>query len=74
MNNPTFPGAELESYTKRKVRMPMHTDVARVIVVPAQRILLNVAADPGCNMDKVCWSMEQYAEYLGDRAFCLLGL
>ena len=74
MNNPTLTGAELDGYTRRKVRIPKYADVARIIVVPAQCILVNIAAVPDCNMDKVCWTMEQYADYLGDRAFCLLGL
>ena len=74
MNNPTVPGAELDEYTKRKVRITKHADVARIIIVPVQCILINTAAAPDCNMDKVCWTMEQYAEYLGDRAFCLLGI
>lgn len=72
MNRYILAPSQLESYHRYSAHIPERANTARLIVVPAQMILTNEAAAPGCNVDRVFWTMEAYADFLGDRAFCLL--
>lgn len=71
MNRYTLTPSQLESFHRYSVHIPERANTARLIVVPAQLIITNAAAAPGCNVDRVFWTMEDYAAFLGDRAFCL---
>lgn len=72
MNRYILTRSQLDGYSRRSARIPERANTARLIVVPAQLILTNTAAAPGCNVDRVFYTMEAYANFLGDRAFCLL--
>ena len=72
MNRYILTRSQLDGYSRRSAHIPERANTARLIVVPAQLILTNTAAVPGCNVDRVFHSMESYIDFLGDRAFCLL--
>lgn len=72
MNRYIITQSQLEAYHRRSAHIPERANTARLIVTPAQLIITNTAAAPGCNVDRVFWTMEAYADFLGDRAFCLL--
>lgn len=71
MNRYILATSQLEAFHRRSAHIPERANTARMIIVPAQLIIENAAA-PGCNVDRVFWTMEDYVDFLGDRAFCLL--
>lgn len=71
MNRYILAPSQLEAFHRRSAHIPERANTARLIVVPAQLIITNTAAAPDCNVDRVFWTMEDYADFLGGRAFCL---
>lgn len=62
----------LHEFTRREVSLPERANTARLIILPAHLILINTAAAPGCNVDRLFMSLGHAVEFLGDRAFELL--
>ena len=62
----------LHELTRREVPLPERANTARLIILPAHLILINAAAAPGCNGDRLFRSLGHAVEFLGDRAFELL--
>lgn len=73
MNRYIITPSQLEGYSRRSAHIPERANTARLIVVPAQLIITNTAANPGCNIDRVFYTMTDYADFLGDRVLCLFG-
>lgn len=72
MNRYIITPAQLETFRRRDAHIPERANTARLIVIPAQLILTNTAAAPGCNVDRVFYTIESFADFLGDRAFYVL--
>lgn len=55
----------LRAFARREVFLPDRADTARMILLPAHLILINTAAEPGCNVDRLFTSMGQVRAFLG---------
>lgn len=62
----------LHELTRREVSLPERANTARLVILPTHTILINTAAAPGCNVDRLFMSLGHAVEFLGDRAFELL--
>lgn len=72
MNRYTITDAQLATFRRRFAWIPERANTARLIVVPAELIVQNIAAKPGCNVDRVFYTVESYADFVGDRAFIMM--
>lgn len=73
MNRYILAPSQLEAFHRRSAHIPERANTARMIIVPAQLIIENAAAAPGCNVDRVFFTQQDVIDFLGDRAFCPLG-
>ena len=62
----------LHELTRREVSLPERANTARLIILPAHLILINTAAAPGCNVDRIFYTVGAYADFVGDMAFILI--
>lgn len=69
MNRYIISPAQLDAYHRHEAHFPERADTARMIIVPTQTILINTSATPGCNVDKIFYTMEEWVDFIGDRVF-----
>lgn len=62
----------VKTYRRQFVNMPERSDTARMIVTPAGVVIINMAAMPGCNVDRVFYTLPQFVRFAGVKAACLL--
>ncbi len=70
MNRYIVTNEQLEAYDRHEIHLPERAHTARMIIVPSKAILINTAAAPGCNVDRIFYTLEQWVDFAGDRAFC----
>ena len=67
MNRYIVTDEQLAAYERHEIHLPERAHTARMIIVPSQVILINTAAAPGCNVDRVFYRMEEWLDFIGDR-------
>ena len=72
MNRYIVTHSQLDGYSRRSAHIPERANTARLIILPAHLILINTAAAPGCNVDRIFYTVGAYADFVGDCAFILL--
>ena len=72
MNRYTIDRKKLDKFRRLHAWIPSRANTARLIVVPAETIIQNTAALPGCSIDRVFYTISDYSDFVGDRAFILL--
>ena len=71
MNRYIVTDEQLAAYDRHEIHLPERAHTARMIIVPSKVILINTAAAPGCNVDRIFYTLGQWAEFVGDRAFSI---
>ena len=72
MNHYIITKTQMDTFRRRRANIPERANTARLIVLPAEMIIENGAARPGCNVDRIFYTVGAYADFVGDCAFILL--